>query len=448
MPGTTADAASTSGSVGSSKWMLAGWYGLFVLIMAMIIGSVNTSIIALVSESIKKSLSISDAQIGMINGLALTLATAAATIPMGWLADRVDRRWLLAVCVGIWSASTFAFGQATTFPTMFLFAMGIAVGEAVLGPVVYSIIPDLFPREKWIIANFIFYVCVLLGSYAGFAISGSLLTYVDANRSSLPTFMADLESWRAALMVCAALGPILMALILVMRLHRKTSSAAAAGKVMGLYDFFRDHARTLAGVFFGFGLSYAAFGAQSRWNAVLLQRIFGESQADIGSTIGLIGGSAALTGVAVSWLLVRWLKPKHGENAPMLVAQFGLLMGLLVSLALPFVESASQYYAVIAVKVMFTTAAMSLSPAVLQFIAPAHMRGRVVAVGGMVTVIFASFMPYFIGLLSDQVFTGPKAILWAMCAIIIPALLIGLLFLRYGAKTLPGTIRAAQGASP
>ena len=66
----------------------------------------------------------------------------------------------------------------------------------------------------------------------------------------------------------------------------------------------------------------------------------------------------------------------------------------------------------------------------------------------MVTVIFSSLMPYFIGILSDQYFSGPKAILWAMCAVIIPALLAGLLFLRFGAKTLPATIRAAQGADP
>ena len=60
--------------------------------------------------------------------------------------------------------------------------------------------------------------------------------------------------------------------------------------------------------------------------------------------------------------------------------------------------------------------------------------------------IFASLMPYFIGLVSDQYFTGPKALLWALSAIIIPSLLVGLLFLRLGSGSLPATIRAAQAA--
>jgi hypothetical protein len=65
----------------------------------------------------------------------------------------------------------------------------------------------------------------------------------------------------------------------------------------------------------------------------------------------------------------------------------------------------------------------------------------------MVSVIFQSFMPYVIGVLSDKYFTGPKALLWAMCAVIIPALIAGLAFLRFGAGTLPGTIQAAQRES-
>jgi MFS family permease len=432
---------------GSGGWMIAGWYGLFVLVLALVLGSVNTSIIALVSESIKGSLSLSDAQIGMLNGLALTLVTAIATVPMGWLADRIDRRVLLTVCVGIWSAATFAFAQSTSFEAMFLFAMGIAVGEAVLGPIVYSMIPDLFPRRMWIVANFVFYVAALVGAYAGFAASGAIIAFVDASQTALPAFMEGMDPWRAALTVVAAIGPLVMLLVLVMQLRRSGTTADGSGGSGGLLQYFRTHARTLAGVFLGFGLTYAAFGAQSRWNAMVLQRIFGEKQADIGLLMGYVGGGAALIGVAAAWAMVRWLRPRHGDFAPMLVAQFGLLVGLLVTLALPFVETGAQYYAVIATKVLFTTMAMSLSPAILQFIAPAHLRGRVIALGGMVTVIFQSFMPFLIGFVSDQYFTGPKALLWSLCVVIIPVLVVGLALLRFGSSSLPATIRAAQGTS-
>lgn len=421
------------------------WYGLATLIIVSLLGNVITGMIRLVSEPIKTTLALSDTQLGSLNGLALTLTTALATIPMGWLADKVDRRWLLAISVAVWSVATIAFGLATTFPMMFGFAMGIALGEAVLGPITYAMIPDMFPREKWIAANFIFYIAVLLGFAAASWGCGLLLEWLDGHRVGLPAFFNGMESWRAALILCAATGPLLIVLLLAMRVRPLTAPAEDQGDVDGLIVYCRAHYRTIIGVFVGFGLSYAAYGAQAAWVPVTLQRTFGATPASIGQALGPISIAAALGGIGLSWLSVHLMRPRYGDHAPMLVAQMGLLLGLLVSIALPFVKSADQLYAVIGIKGLFTIVAMSLSPAVLQFIAPAHLRGRVVAVGGMVTVIFGSILPPLIGFLSDQYFHGPSGILQALSIVVIPAFLIGLLVLRWGAVTLPATIRAASG---
>ncbi|QMW23792.1 MFS transporter [Sandaracinobacteroides saxicola] len=421
------------------------WYGLAALILVSLIGNLIKYMIILVSEPIKLSLSLSDTQIGSLNGLALTLTTAIAAIPMGWLADKVDRRWLLAISVAVWSVATAAFGLATTFPLMFAFAMGIALGEAVLGPITYAMIPDMFPRDKWINANFIFYIAVLLGFAAANWASGLLLAWLDGHRIGLPAVFAGLESWRVAMILCALAGPLLIVMLLAMRLRPLAPQVAVQGDVEGVMAYCRAHARTIIGVFIGFGLSYAAYGAQGAWIPVTLQRSFGETPATVGQTLGQISMVAALAGVGTSWLAVRWLRPRFGDHAPMLVAQGGLLIGLLVSCGLPFVQTAAHLYAIIGVKTVFTIVAMSLSPAVLQFIAPAHMRGRVVAVGGMVTIIFGSILPPFIGFLSDSYFHGPSGILHALSVVVIPAFFIGLIVLRWGSKTLPATIAAASG---
>ena len=200
----------------SLRW---AWYGLATLILVSLMGNVIKFMIVLVSEPIKTTLALSDTQIGSLNGLALTLTTAIATIPMGWLADKVDRRWLLAISVAVWSFATVAFGLATTFPMMFGFAMGIALGEAVLCPITYAMIPDMFPREKWIAANFIFYIAMLLGFAAANWGSGLLLAWLDGYRLGLPAFFNGLESWRAALILSAATGPLLIVLLLAMRVR-------------------------------------------------------------------------------------------------------------------------------------------------------------------------------------------------------------------------------------
>jgi MFS family permease len=426
----------------SMRW---AWYGLMTLVFVSLMGNIIKAMITLVSEPIKQTMMLSDTQIGSLNGLALTLTTALATIPMGWLADKVDRRWLLVISVTIWSIATIAFGLSTSFPMMFGFAMGIAIGEAVLGPITYAMIPDMFPRDKWITANFVFYIAALVSFSAGIGASGALLGWLGGKPDMLPVMLTGLEPWRVALILCACSAPILVAMLLAMRVKRAPVAVVASGlKPAGLSAFFMANRQSLIGVFLGFGLSYAALGAQAAWIPVILQRLFGEQPAQIGQFLAPIMIAASLGGVALSWVGVKHLRPKLGDDAPMKVAQFGLLMGLVASFGLPFVETAVQLYVVLGIKLLFTTMAMSLSPAVLQFLAPAHMRGRVVAIGGMITVMFSSIMPPAIGLLSDKAFHGPAGILHAMTVVIIPALLAGLLFLRWGSVTLPETIRAGS----
>jgi hypothetical protein len=123
-----------------------------------------------------------------------------------------------------------------------------------------------------------------------------------------------------------------------------------------------------------------------------------------------------------------------------------LLVALLVTLPIPLITTSGQFYALMLAKIAFTFMANSLSPTVLQTMAPAHMRGRVVAIGGTVTVIFGSFMPWLVGMLSDRVFPGHNGILLAMCSVVIPGLLGGLLFLRWGSGALPDTIARVERA--
>ena len=436
--------------VSEARGGFAGCYGLGIVILASVIGSViGRGLIPLVAESVRTSLGLSDGQLGLLTGLALTFVTALAALPIGWLADRMDRRWLLAGCVLIWSAGTAGFGLSHSFGVMFAFTMAIACGEAVLGPITYSLIPDLFPRRQWVLVNSIFAAVVLIGTYLGMALAGQLIALATAARASLPFGLGVLDPWRAAMIMASATGLVLAPLILAMRVTR--TGAASAGDHAALRDViahFRRHRRALFGVFLGFGLSYAAFGAQSGWSAVILQRQFGADPAEIGQVLGVFGAVASLTGVGAGLLAVRLMRRRWGDATPMLVAQLGLFAGLIVSLALPVVQTAAQFYIVSLLKVGLTYMATSLSPTVLQLIAPARMRGRVVAIGGMLTIVCGSLMPWLIGIVSDAFFAGPTGILRAMTAVLVPSMAIGLLFLRWGTTALPATVQAvAEGDS-
>lgn len=443
----TDPAPSASAAPGRYPSPLAAWLGLALLCILMLTAGLNQQIIYLVVEPLKESLSLSDTQIGALGGFALTLVSALAILPLGWLVDRVNRLRLLAACIAIWSASTVGFALAQSFEGLFGFAMGIAVGEAVLGPIMYSLIADMFPRDKWVRANLIMYIAGRLGGFASLAFAGTLIGFAGSGHSVLPPLIAQLAPWRIALILSTLTAPVLIILTLMIRLRSgATVKAQTGGTSQGLFIYFQANARALVGVFLGFGIVFAANGGAAAWFPAALQRGFGAKPTEIGVTMGIIGGCAAAFGVAAAALLERWLRRKVGDLTPMVMAQFATAGTILATPVMLLAPDLTAIYTLYAAKTFLLTVCLSLSPAVLQMLAPSHLRGRVIAVGGLITIIFSSMAPLTVGMLSDTAFHGPKGLMTSIVVVSTGASLIGLLFMMFGASSLPSTFQAAAAA--
>ncbi|SMF61148.1 MFS transporter [Allosphingosinicella indica] len=421
------------------------WYALIVLVMIGFMYNLSRQVIVLVTEPLKRDLLLSDTQIGMLNGLALSLVAALAVFPLGWLCDRADRKILLAVCIAIWLVGTAGFGLAQSFGALFAFAMGIAVLEAILGPITYSIIPDLFPRERWISVNYLFYVLSVVGVSVGLTAAGAVMAAADGGRSLMPEVAGTLASWRLALIVVAAVAPVAILSVLLMPLSRPARPAGATRQApVGLLAYFRTHARSLIGVFFGFGIVYSANGVLMIWLPPAISRVFGVPPSEVGMVLGLVLSICVLAGVILSAALVRWLRLRHGAIAPLHVAQLSVALAAISTLAFAFAPSPTWLYAAAGLKTVFVTACLSLSPAILQFIAPGHMRGRVIALGGLVSILFMALSPAVVGFVSDRFFPQPHLLLRAIVVVSVPCFLTGILLLRFGSATLPATFTAAD----
>jgi predicted MFS family arabinose efflux permease len=88
------------------------WYLLAVLCVAYTLSFVDRMILALLVEPIKRDLTISDTQIGLLHGLAFAIFYTTLGVPIARLADRADRRRLVAAGVAFWSAMTALCGFA------------------------------------------------------------------------------------------------------------------------------------------------------------------------------------------------------------------------------------------------------------------------------------------------------------------------------------------------
>ncbi|WP_317152282.1 MFS transporter [Sphingopyxis indica] len=129
---------------------------------------------SIVLEPIKRDLHLSDSSMGFLVGISFALFYATLGIPIARLADRGNRRTLLAVCLAIWSGFTALSGLAQNFIQLALVRMGVGVGEAGCNPAAHSMLADLFPRERRATAMGIYSLGVPAGLFLGLVVGGYL----------------------------------------------------------------------------------------------------------------------------------------------------------------------------------------------------------------------------------------------------------------------------------
>ncbi|MDG2522577.1 MFS transporter [Caulobacter segnis] len=151
----------------------------------------------ILSEAIKADLSLSDTQIGLINGVAFAVCYSLLSLPLARSADRGSPRIVLVACILVWSAMTSLGGLAAGFAFLAFSRLGVAIGEAGAVPAGHSLIARKIAPQRRGLAIGVFAMGIPMGAMAGFALGG---------------LMNDAFGWRAALLGAGALG-VLIALV-------------------------------------------------------------------------------------------------------------------------------------------------------------------------------------------------------------------------------------------
>jgi MFS family permease len=154
----------------------------------------DRQVVGAIGERLKNDWQLSDGQLGGLT-TAFILLYAVVGVPLGRLADRGRRPLVLGVGAIIWSAFTALSGLASGFASLFIFRMGVGVGEASCAPAANSLLGDLFPAHQRSRAISVFMLGLPLGLGASYAISGLILQATG--------------SWRTALFVAALPGFLL-----------------------------------------------------------------------------------------------------------------------------------------------------------------------------------------------------------------------------------------------
>lgn len=263
-------------------------YVLGLLFVFYLFNYLDRQIVNILAEPIKRDLSLSDAQLGAMTGLAFALFYSVLGIPLARYADRSnsDRPKLMAVCAVLWSGMTALCGTAGNFVQMMLFRIGVGIGEAGCSPAAHSLISDVFPKEQRARAMSIYSLGIPLGKLVGMMIGG---------------VVAQAWGWRTAFFVVGAPGVILgIVAWFTLRDPRRDRPPAPAVAQLPLMRVIRDLAPnstlwwiSVAGAF----MSFISYG-QTAFMGSFFIRVHGLSIGEAGVLLGLAFG---LSGAVGSW---------------------------------------------------------------------------------------------------------------------------------------------------
>lgn len=453
------DAASAAVPGTARKAPASAWYALAVLVIATVLGSIDKVILTLLTEPMRIALSLSDTQLGLLQGAGIVLFTGIATLPLGWLSDRYDRRVVLAACVLLWSAATAMRGTAMDYGVLFIASIGLGVGEAGLGPITNSMIPDLFPRAQRVLANAVFALSAIFGSALGALLGGTVVHLTDDLRHWLPASMQQLEAWRLTFFVMASAGIPVTLLVLSIRRTRRggaqpVSPAAAtqadaedvddAISTISFRDHLRQHWRTFAGLVIGAGLASIGMSSIGTWLPIMAARQYGVTPAQMGQGMGI----AFLCGTVIGGLLgvaaMRYVQPRMGPAAALRIIMLGNLTAALLSSLLLFTRSATDAFTLLALLVVPLISGAVLLPNVLQDAAPPHLRARTIALLSVAGLPFGVVGPLVVGMLSDALKSVPNGLAVAIVATTLIGGVMGAMVLRATEGPFVRLMRAAR----
>jgi len=131
----------------------------------------DRQILGALLEPIRKEFHLSDTQLGALGTWPIVLY-ALMGVPLGRLADRGNRKRLLAAGVAVWASLTALGGFAKSYAMLFFSRLGVYVGEATCAPAGTSWIGDLFPAQRRSRALAIFMLGVPIGGALSHIIGG------------------------------------------------------------------------------------------------------------------------------------------------------------------------------------------------------------------------------------------------------------------------------------
>jgi MFS family permease len=273
------------------------YYVLGILTVVYALNFLDRTIFNVLIEPIKKEFVLSDTTMGLLAGFGFVLFYSLLGIPIARIADRLNRRNIVAIAFAFWSAMTALCGMAGSVATLALARIGVGVGESAGTPASQSLVADLFNKNERPRALGIYAIGTYLGVFLGYFIGG----YVNQH-----------YGWRMAFFT-AGLPGIALAAVLWLTIAEPKRGAMAENftpEPLGPTLGFLASQKTFIIVLIGFCLTTYTNYATAAWIPPFLARVHHLSSVEIGAYAGTYKGLCGMAGTLIGGLAVAQISKR------------------------------------------------------------------------------------------------------------------------------------------
>lgn len=411
-------------------------YALAVLLVAYILSFIDRNILALLVGPIREDFAISDFQFSLLHGLAFTLFYIFLGLPIGWLADRYSRKWIITSGVFFWSLMTCLCGFAKNFQSLFITRIGVGVGEATLSPATYSLLGDLFSAKRLGWATSIFAMGITLGSGSSYLIGGWLYDKLSAMDLSHIPIIADMKVWQITFVGVGLPGLLVVLLLFFVKEPRRQGGVdnveVEAIPLAEVWQYTKDHWQAYSAVMLGTSaLSIIGYGTLI-WYPEFLFRSYELSKTAGGAILGSIFIIAGTGGTFAGAWFSSLLQKRGYIDANLRVVMLASSILIIPAVMAPLMPTSQLALWITVPVIFFHYTHFGVAMASLQLITPNRMRAQLSALMLFLTNLFGlalggSFVAFF----TDFVFADDLSLRYSLsivAAIVYPlaAIIVGL----------------------
>jgi MFS family permease len=364
------------------------WYVVVILLVCYIFSFIDRQIIGYLVEPIERDLGMTDSQVGLLSGLAFAFLYTVLGIPIARMSDKFNRRNIIATGVFLWSLAATYCGLARTGVQLFLGRIGVGIGEATLSPAAYSMMVDMFPREKQSSAFSIYNMGITIGSALAAGLSGVVvLVFAKSETNYVLPILGEIRGWQMAFIVTGVPGLLLPLLLLTVRDPKRRgliTATDATGKAAvikpSMWEVIKYALKSKAFYskhFFAWGfMSMMGYGVGT-WLPVSLQRQWNMDPGKIGlmqcAGLLLINTPAVFAFGKIS----DRLQKKGIQDAPVIMCLVSAI-GVAALCGLPYVmPSLVMAWVMIYLSSICFHGYVGLSPMIVSQVTPNQMRAQI-----------------------------------------------------------------------